>query len=65
MDAVVVSVEEAVVEIKFSIPSIGRRPDGGGPPTTVVGHVVEISDVVAMAARQGIETRSIRHSRVR
>ncbi len=45
-------------------PGTGRRRDGGGPPKSVGGHEVEISVVVAKAARRGSKTRRIRRTRV-
>ena len=62
---VVAAVDGTVVAEQGAVPGIGPGQDGGGPPTAVVGHVVEISVEVPTAARQGREARRIRGPRIR
>jgi hypothetical protein len=56
---VAAGVEADVKVVQVAVP--GTRPgrDGGGPPKSPAGHVVEISVVAPMAARQGSKARRV------
>ena len=54
---VVVAVDAAAVVVQVAVPGTGPGRDGGGPPISEGGHVVETSVEVPKAARQGSEAR--------
>ena len=53
----VVAVDIAAGAAQAASQGIGPGRDGGGPPKSAIGHVVENSEVEPKAARQGSEPR--------